>query len=76
MFFALVGRASGSYASDLSAVVWGTLQLLGGGDTDTIYYFDFVAGTGVFEATSTSLGTIDCGSCNANVRYFRLCVVR
>jgi uncharacterized protein (TIGR03437 family) len=60
-FFGLVNK-SASYASDLSQVGWGTLQMVNGGDTGTIFYDDFVAGTGVFEAASASLGTVDCGS--------------
>jgi uncharacterized protein (TIGR03437 family) len=38
------------------------LQLTAGGDTSTIFYDDFVSGTGVFDATSSSLGTVNCGS--------------
>lgn len=69
MFFGLVNTA-GSYVSDLSAVAWGTLQFTDGGDTNTIYYEDFVAGTGILEATSTSLGTVDCGSYAQAFGYF------
>ena len=61
MFFALVNGA-GNYASDLSAVSFGTVPLVNGGDTGTIFYVDFVFGTGVLMATSQSLGTINCGS--------------
>ncbi|HEY6340933.1 MAG TPA: IPT/TIG domain-containing protein [Bryobacteraceae bacterium] len=67
--FAFVSPA-GSYASDVTQVVWGTLDLTDGGDTNTIYYQDFVSGTGVFEVTSTSLGTWGCGSWTAPVSYF------
>ncbi len=59
MFFALV-NAAGSYASDVSAVAWGTLQLQNGGDLDTIFYDDLIAGTGAFEVSSASLGTEVC----------------
>lgn len=69
MFFGL-GAASGSYASDLRQVAWGTLELTGGGDLETIFYGDFVTGTGVFEATSASLGTVDCGSYSQASGYF------
>ena len=68
-FFALL-NGPGSYVSDLTQVVWGTLPLLAGGDTGTIFYNDFVAGTGTYEATSRSLGTIDCGSVTEVVGYF------
>ncbi len=68
-FFGLV-NATGSYASDISQVLWGTLTLLDGGDTSTIYYNDFVAGTGTFSAISASLGTVDCGSVTEAIGYF------
>jgi uncharacterized protein (TIGR03437 family) len=59
MFFAVV-NATGSYLSDLSEVAWGTLILQVGGDIDTIFYDDLIAGTGAFAVTSASLGTIAC----------------
>ncbi len=61
MFFGLVS-AAGAFASDLSQVVWGTVQMAAGGDTSTIFYDDFITGTGIFEATSASLGNVDCGT--------------
>jgi len=61
IFFALV-NGSGNYVQDLSAVVWGTVPLESGGDTGTIFYTDFASGTGDYEATSGSAGTINCGS--------------
>ncbi len=69
MFFGLVS-APGSYASDLSQVTWGTVDMVDGGDTSTIFYDDFIAGTGIFEATSASLGSIDCGSYALPLGYF------
>jgi hypothetical protein len=54
MFFAMV-NATGSYLSDMSAVVWGTVTLASGGDTSTIFYTDFASGTGDYRATSQSL---------------------
>jgi uncharacterized protein (TIGR03437 family) len=69
MFFGLV-NATDAYASDLSQVAWGTLQMADGGDTSTIFYYDFISGTGVFEATSASLGTVDCGSYALPFGYF------
>jgi uncharacterized protein (TIGR03437 family) len=71
-FFGLL-NGTGGYVSDLlspSAVVWGTLTFLAGGDTGTFLYDDFVAGTGTFEATSESLGTVDCGTVTLVVGYF------
>jgi uncharacterized protein (TIGR03437 family) len=69
MFFALLS-STGAYATDVTAVEWGTLVLTVGGDVDSIYYEDLVAGTGVFEATSTSLGSWDCGTWAEPVGYF------
>jgi uncharacterized protein (TIGR03437 family) len=68
-FFGLVS-ATDAYAADLSQVTWGTLEMTNGGDTNTIYYDDFVAGTGVFEATSASLGAVDCGNYTQVFGYF------
>ena len=68
-FFGLV-TASDGYAADLSQVSWGTVQMATGGDISTIFYDDFVTGTGVFEASSASLGNIDCGSYAVTFGYF------
>ncbi len=70
MFFGLVNAANDSYATDLSQVTWGTVQLVDGGDTSTIFYDDLIAGTGIFEASSASLGNIDCGSYAVTFGYF------
>jgi uncharacterized protein (TIGR03437 family) len=59
MFFA-VANTAGSFVSDLSEVEWGTLLLQVGGDIDTIFYDDLIAGTGAFTVTSASLGTVGC----------------
>jgi uncharacterized protein (TIGR03437 family) len=59
IFFAMV-NTTGSYVSDMSAVVWGTVPLESGGDTDTIFYTDLDSGTGNYVATSQSLGTFTC----------------
>ena len=69
MFFAL-GSGSGAYASDVTAVQWGTIALTDGGDTGVIYYQDFASGTGVFRATSTSLGSFNCGNYTQAAGYF------
>jgi uncharacterized protein (TIGR03437 family) len=68
-FFALL-NGTGSFVSDITNVLWGTLSMFVGGDAGTIFYNDFVAGTGTFEATSQSLGSIDCGSVTEAVGYF------
>ena len=69
MFFALQDQ-TGSYATDLTAVAWGSVALTDGGDSDVVYYTDFVNGTGDYLATSSSLGTINCGSLAEALGYF------
>ena len=68
-FFAAV-NATGGYITDMTEVLWGTLLLQVGGDQGTIFFNDFVAGTGIFEATSQSLGSIDCGTVTEAVGYY------
>jgi len=68
-FFAML-NGTGAFVTDIAQVAWGTLTLLPGGDTGTIFYNDFVAGTGDFRAASQSLGTIDCGTVTEAVGYF------
>ncbi len=69
MFFAMENQ-TGSYVTDLTGVVWGTVELTPGGDTDIVYYTDFVNGTGDYQATSTSLSTINCGTLAEALGYF------
>ncbi len=68
IFFALV-NAAGNYVTDLSEVAWGTLQLVNGGDTDTIFYDDLVRGTGEFQASEPSAVTTGCTQ-TAPLGYF------
>jgi uncharacterized protein (TIGR03437 family) len=68
-FFATV-NGTGSYVTDVTQVGWGTLLLQVGGDQGTIFYNDFVAGTGDFRVTSQSLGTIDCGTIMEAIAYY------
>jgi uncharacterized protein (TIGR03437 family) len=65
-FFALQ-NSTGSYVSDMTGVEWGTVPLTDGGNFETIYYTDYVTGSGNFTVTSTSLGTINCGTLPAPV---------
>ncbi|MGD1070188.1 MAG: IPT/TIG domain-containing protein [Bryobacteraceae bacterium] len=69
MYFALV-NATDSYVTNLAAVAWGTISLLNGADTDTIYYSDFINGTGAYEATISSAGTYNCGTLTEALGYF------
>ena len=61
MFFALV-NSTGGYVTDLTGVTFGTVSLANGGDAGTIFDVDFVLGAGAFTATSSSLGSINCGT--------------
>jgi uncharacterized protein (TIGR03437 family) len=70
IFFAVENK-SGAYVTDLTAAAWGTVELTDGGDTGVVFYTDFVSGTGAYQATSSSLGTIACGGPLAeDVGYF------
>jgi uncharacterized protein (TIGR03437 family) len=69
MFFGMENQ-SGSYVTDLTAAAWGNVALTPGGDTDIVYYTDFVNGTGGYQATSSSLGTINCGVLAEALGYF------
>ena len=60
IFFA-VENQSNAYVMDLTASQWGTVALTDGGDNGVVFYTDFVNGTGVYQATSSSLGSIFCG---------------
>ena len=55
-------NASGGYAADLTGVTFGTVPLVNGGLSGTIYYVDYTFGTGVLTAVSQSLGSIGCGT--------------
>jgi uncharacterized protein (TIGR03437 family) len=57
--FALVNAAD-SYVTDMTAVTFGGLGLVNGGDTGTIFYGEFLAGTGALEAESASIGAVGC----------------
>jgi uncharacterized protein (TIGR03437 family) len=61
MYFAMV-NGTDAYVTDMTSVAFGTVPLVNGGDTDTIYYVDFVAGTGALSAQSTSIGAVNCGT--------------
>ena len=61
-FFAMQNIQAG-YANDITSVIWGgSVPFTNGGNFGTIYYADFVSGTGNFTAVSSSLGTVNCGS--------------
>jgi uncharacterized protein (TIGR03437 family) len=61
MYFALMNSA-GKYVTDMSAVQWGAVPLVAGGDTGTIFYTDLASGTGTLTASSGSQGTVNFNS--------------
>ena len=69
IFFAMQD-SSGSYVSDLTAASWGSVALTPGADLDTVYYTDFVSGTGDYQADSSSLGTVNCFSLMERAGFF------
>ncbi len=69
IFFAMQD-SSGSYVSDLTAASWGSVALTPGADLDTVYYTDFVSGTGDYQADSSSLGTVNCFSLMEPAGFF------
>lgn len=68
MFFTLV-NGSGGYATDLSAATFGTVPLTIGGLQGTIFYTDFVSGTGTLTTSSASLGNVNCGTVSEPVGF-------
>lgn len=69
LYFAAVGQEN-QYLADVTSVQWGTLPFLPGGDLDTVFYYDFINGTGLFEAVSQSQGTLDCGTLKEPAGYY------
>ena len=61
LYFGMV-NSSDNYVSDLSGATFGTVNLTAGADAGTIFYVDFVFGTGILIGNSASLGSINCGS--------------
>ncbi len=68
-FFAMVNQ-TGNYVTDMNLVLWGTLPMVMGGAAGTIFFNDFVSGSGAYQASSQSLGTINCGVVPQAVGYF------
>lgn len=68
-FFAMQ-NSTAQYVTDLTSVTWGNVTLTDGGNLGTIYYTDFVTGSGDYTAVSTSLGKFNCGTLAVSVGYF------
>jgi uncharacterized protein (TIGR03437 family) len=70
-YFAMQNVTAG-YVTDLSSVTWGNAAMTDGGNFGTIYYTDFVTGNVAsdFTATSSSLGTYNCGALQVQIGTF------
>ena len=62
IYFAVENAAGSQYYNDLTQVAWGSIKLQNGGASDAVYYDEFIQGAGTFQFTSSSLGTVSCGS--------------
>ena len=69
MYFA-VKAANGTFVSDITQVTWGTVAFQAGGSTGTIFYGDFLSGTGAFTAISSAVKNIGCGNLASAAGYF------
>ena len=73
VYFALENAAGTQYVNDLTQVSWASVpevSLQNGGATDAVYYYEFLAGSRTFTATSKSLGTLSCGPITVPPGYF------
>jgi hypothetical protein len=62
--------AANQFIGDFTQVAFGTVPLQAGGATGSIFYNDFMSGTGTFQGASTSLGTLTCGPFTEPTGYF------
>jgi hypothetical protein len=68
VYFAMQG-ATGQYLNNLTQVAFGSTTLLNGA-SPSVFYNEFVSGTGTFEATSPSLGQISYGPAAVPTGHF------
>ena len=68
VYFAVQGT-TGQYMNDLTQVAFGSTTLLNGA-SPSVFYEDFVRGTGTFEAMSLSLGQISYGPATVPTGHF------
>lgn len=67
-FFGLLNSQAG-YVTDISQVIWGSVMFQAGGYTNAFFFTDLSAGTGIFTASSRSLGSVNCGTVSSPVGY-------
>lgn len=69
VFFA-AESSTAQYLTDLSAVSFGTVSLQNGGANDTVFYDEFIAGTGTFQAASASIGSVSYGPLTLPIGHY------
>jgi uncharacterized protein (TIGR03437 family) len=70
MFFTLAD-SNANFKADVSAASFGSVPFQSGGATGSVFYKEFVRGTGAAQFTSASLGQVSCSGVTAPVGYFR-----
>lgn len=63
-------NAAGQFVADLTQATLGSTSLVAGRDSGTLFYDEFAKGSGVLQATSKTLGTMNCGSVSEPVGYY------
>jgi uncharacterized protein (TIGR03437 family) len=69
VYFAAV-QANGTLVTDVTQVSFGSTALSNGGAAGTVYYNEFLKDSGSFQASSTSLKTINCGPFTEPTGYY------
>jgi hypothetical protein len=62
--------ATDQYVGDFTQISFGTVALQAGGATGSIFYNEYLNGTGTFQGASASLGTLTCGPFTEPTGYF------
>jgi len=70
--FAALRNAAGQFLNDLSQASFGSVALINGGATGSVFYHEFVSGTATLQIQSQSLGSVNCGPITEPVGTFSL----
>ena len=62
--------AADQYVTDFTQISFGTVPLQAGGAKGSIFYNEYLNGTGTFQGASASLGMLTCGPFTAPTGYF------
>ncbi len=63
-------NAAGQFVADLTQATFGSMPLVAGRDSGTLFYDEFAKGTGALQTTSKTLGAMNCGSVSEPVGYY------